>query len=224
MGQDSAARGLRSPVAREIPEIVPSRGHRTSRREIFATRYRLPLDLIRDGVVRVAFTPPIPVNLPDNELAAAILDCGSVAECNAAFARRFGGERADDLLRGRPDRRGSRIPRRATGVHPALHPLGPHLHRAQGRVPRSARRDPGNPSRRRGDPGARLPRRRVGDLPRHHGMGGSRANAPVGQRLCREPHGHRQRDGDRVGHSGERAGLQRGGAHDHRLHAGGSGG
>ncbi len=96
MGLDSSARGRPAPVAREDPGAV-SNGDFDALPIDPAGRHPLPLDLIPDGVMRVTFTPPLALGLPERDMATAILERGSVAECNAAFARRFGGERAEDL-------------------------------------------------------------------------------------------------------------------------------
>ncbi len=61
-------------------------------------RYRWFVATAADGIWRFELDPPVPLDLPEDELAAAILERGRLAECNRACARRHGFERPGELV------------------------------------------------------------------------------------------------------------------------------
>jgi PAS domain S-box-containing protein len=71
-------------------------------------RYRWLVATAAEGIWRFEFDPPVPLDLPENELAQAILDRGRLAECNRAFARHYGFEDPRELI-------GSGLPDMKTG-------------------------------------------------------------------------------------------------------------
>ncbi len=61
-------------------------------------RYRQLVEQSRDGIWFMAFDPPIPIDLPEEEFVARYLASGTLLECNDAFARAYDHERAEQLL------------------------------------------------------------------------------------------------------------------------------
>lgn len=61
-------------------------------------RYRQFLELAHDAVFRYDAAPPIPLTVDRQEVARAALAQFRLAECNDAYARRHGRERASDLV------------------------------------------------------------------------------------------------------------------------------
>ena len=60
-------------------------------------RYRWFVATAPEGIWRFELTPPLASGLSETELAAGILAHGRLAECNAAFARKFGFEHPGEL-------------------------------------------------------------------------------------------------------------------------------
>ena len=60
-------------------------------------RYRWFVATANEGIWRFELNPPLPPELGEAELAAAILAHGRLAECNVAFARQYGYEFPGDL-------------------------------------------------------------------------------------------------------------------------------
>ncbi|MCA8966359.1 MAG: PAS domain S-box protein, partial [Planctomycetes bacterium] len=60
--------------------------------------YRTFLDQSQDGIWRLAFDPPVPIDAPPEEQCRRYLRDGRVVECNDAFARSYGFEHGRDML------------------------------------------------------------------------------------------------------------------------------
>jgi PAS domain S-box-containing protein len=61
-------------------------------------RYRWLVATAAEGIWRFEIDLPVPVDLPERELAAAILERGRLAECNPAYARQYGFEEPHELV------------------------------------------------------------------------------------------------------------------------------
>ena len=61
-------------------------------------RYRRFVQMSGEGVWRYDLLPPVPVNLPEDELVVALFERAHVSECNDEFARQLGYSRAPDVL------------------------------------------------------------------------------------------------------------------------------
>ena len=61
-------------------------------------RYRRFVQMSGEGVWRYDLLPPVPADLPENELVAALFERARVGECNDEFARQHGYSRAPDVL------------------------------------------------------------------------------------------------------------------------------
>jgi len=61
-------------------------------------RYRRFVQMSGEGVWRYDLLPPVPADLPEDELVAALFERAQVGECNDEFARRHGYARAPDVL------------------------------------------------------------------------------------------------------------------------------
>jgi len=68
-------------------------------------RYRRLVATTAEGIWRFELDPPVPLDLPEDELALAIFKCGRLAECNRAHARHYGFE--EPCSPGVPTPRGS---------------------------------------------------------------------------------------------------------------------
>ena len=61
-------------------------------------RYRALVQQSSEGIWRMAFDPPVPLDLPEEEQARRYLQDGRVVECNDAFARCYGHDTAATML------------------------------------------------------------------------------------------------------------------------------
>jgi PAS domain S-box-containing protein len=61
-------------------------------------RYRAFIARNADGMWRIEFEPPIPVDLAEQEQLDRIYKCGYIAECNEALARLLGREKPEQLI------------------------------------------------------------------------------------------------------------------------------
>jgi PAS domain S-box-containing protein len=61
-------------------------------------RYRRFVQMSGEGVWRYDLLPPVPADLPEDEMVAALFERAQVGECNDEFARRHGYSRAPDVL------------------------------------------------------------------------------------------------------------------------------
>lgn len=61
-------------------------------------RYRAFIAHTSEGVFRIEYQPPVPVDLPVEEQVIAQYRTGVLAECNAVFARMYGFERPEQLV------------------------------------------------------------------------------------------------------------------------------
>jgi PAS domain S-box-containing protein len=61
-------------------------------------RYRRFVQMSGEGVWRFDLLPPVPPDLPENELVEQLLERAHVGECNDEFARQLGYNRAPDVL------------------------------------------------------------------------------------------------------------------------------
>jgi PAS domain S-box-containing protein len=61
-------------------------------------RYRRFVQMSGEGVWRYDLLPPVPVDLPEDELVAALFERARVGECNDEYARQHGYRRAPDVL------------------------------------------------------------------------------------------------------------------------------
>ncbi len=75
-------------------------------------RYRRFVQMSGEGVWRYDLLPPVPVDLPEDELVAALFERARVGECNDEFARQHGYSRAPDVL-------GRRLPELMQGARTA---------------------------------------------------------------------------------------------------------
>ncbi|MEP0815008.1 MAG: PAS domain S-box protein [bacterium] len=80
-------------VARDVTEI------RRAEKELRKSeeRYRNFIQQSTEGIWRFELDSPIPVNLPNEEIARLMLERGYLAECNDAMARMYGYEHAAEL-------------------------------------------------------------------------------------------------------------------------------
>ncbi|MFB3830176.1 MAG: MASE3 domain-containing protein [Bryobacteraceae bacterium] len=60
-------------------------------------RYRAFVGVTSEGICRIEMREPVPVDLPEDEQAALLLERGYVAECNDAYARMHGKSRAEEI-------------------------------------------------------------------------------------------------------------------------------
>ena len=61
-------------------------------------RYRVFLENSQEGMLRIEFTPPIPTDLPADEIVRLFYERGQMAECNDAHARLRGFTSAHELI------------------------------------------------------------------------------------------------------------------------------
>jgi PAS domain S-box-containing protein len=61
-------------------------------------RYRRFVQMSGEGVWRYDLLPPVPADLPEDEMVAALFERARVGECNDEFARQHGYSRAPDVL------------------------------------------------------------------------------------------------------------------------------
>ena len=85
---------LRDEAGRELHGAAPSPATPWTAEQ----RYRWLVATAAEGIWRFALEPPVPLDLPENELALAILEHGRLAECNRAYARHYGFEEPRELL------------------------------------------------------------------------------------------------------------------------------
>jgi transcriptional regulator with PAS, ATPase and Fis domain len=63
----------------------------------FGTYYTAIMHRFREGIYRIEFNPPIPVDIPEEEQARLLITNGIMAECNNTFASLFSYEKAEDI-------------------------------------------------------------------------------------------------------------------------------
>ncbi len=85
---------LRDEAGRECPGAAPPLGSPWTAEQ----RYRWLVATAAEGIWRFALDPPPPIDLPEDELALAILQRGRLAECNRAYARHHGFEEPRELI------------------------------------------------------------------------------------------------------------------------------
>jgi PAS domain S-box-containing protein len=61
------------------------------------THYIAVIHSFREGIYRIEYNPPIPVNMPEEEQARLLLTNGIVTECNDTIARMYGYEKGEYL-------------------------------------------------------------------------------------------------------------------------------
>lgn len=61
-------------------------------------RYRVFLENSQEGMLRIEFTPPVPTDLPEEEMIRLYYERGQMAECNDAHARLHGYQTARELI------------------------------------------------------------------------------------------------------------------------------
>ena len=88
------ADALRDEAGRELPGAAPSQATPWTAEQ----RYRWLVATAAEGIWRFELDPPVSLELPEHELAAAILERGRLAECNRAYARHYGFEEPRELL------------------------------------------------------------------------------------------------------------------------------
>jgi PAS domain S-box-containing protein len=88
------AGALRDGAGRELPEAAPSQATPWTAEQ----RYRWLVATAAEGIWRFELEPPVPLDMPEDELALAILERGRLAECNRAYARRHGFEEPRELV------------------------------------------------------------------------------------------------------------------------------
>ena len=96
----------RGEVDRESPGATPSLASAWTAEQ----RYRWLVATAAEGIWRFELDPPVPLDLPEGELARAILERGRLAECNRSYARLYGFEEPRELA-------GSRLADLKPGIH-----------------------------------------------------------------------------------------------------------
>jgi len=89
---------MTSPSWRACASGWPSSRWRFAEREALESSFRGFMLLRSEGVVRYDGYPKLPVDWPEREQAEFLLDHVVVAECNHAYARLYGVERAEDMV------------------------------------------------------------------------------------------------------------------------------
>jgi len=87
--------GLAAFAARASAEIERLQNEESLRRS--DERYKAFVANANESIWRVEFEPPVPADLPEDELFERLLANGYIADCNNAAARLHGYERAEDM-------------------------------------------------------------------------------------------------------------------------------
>ena len=95
----TAERERASAALREVNRGLEARVHdRTAELRVSEERYRAFIAASTEGVWRLEFDPPIDVTLPPDEQIDRVYRDGRFAECNDAFARMYGYDRAEQMV------------------------------------------------------------------------------------------------------------------------------
>jgi len=88
------ADAVRDRADRGLPGAAPPEATQWTAEQ----RYRWLVASAAEGIWRLELAPPVPLDLPEDELALAILERGRLAECNRAYALRHGFEWPRELV------------------------------------------------------------------------------------------------------------------------------